>query len=490
MEAMGKVRVAVLGAGAAGLRVAERLSCSDAVHVTLFDAGNSVGGVLQSERSAGGDFLIEHAAQGVLASREAFLRAVRDTGMTGELIAPPQGAGRRYLWQDDTLVPLSPFLLLRGYPGFLGLKDLFRLWSELFRKALFPPLPEESVHALIARRFGPAVATALASPAATGIWAGGARRLLAREAFPFLPIWEAEHHSLLKAMFRTARAARKKPASPDLPGSGLLSFTGGMQALMQALSRKAQASGRVSFRLGTRIKSLALPAREGDPFAVDGEPFDSVIWCLPPWKSQVTLSSPAFPESLATDFARLRNIPTHSVAVVALGGAWNGFKAPAGFGALAAESAETILPGNPGSDGLLGAQFVHSLFPDHVPRESFLYRVLLGGERDPALVDTASDEMLIQNALRRLIRARLIAPEYTQKDLRVARVIRWPQAIPLPTIHQDAVRAACWRLQALNPGLYFAGNWVAGVSVADTLASGEKAAEMLLCALQDRLARG
>jgi oxygen-dependent protoporphyrinogen oxidase len=98
-----------------------------------------------------------------------------------------------------------------------------------------------------------------------------------------------------------------------------------------------------------------------------------------------------------------------------------------------------------------------------------------GGVRGPEAAET-SDEGLIERAVVDLDRTLGLssAPESMG-------VGRWPRAIPQPDRdHARRMRGVETRLSAQAPGLAIAGSYVAGVSVADTLASGIAAAGRLV----------
>jgi protoporphyrinogen oxidase len=155
----------------------------------------------------------------------------------------------------------------------------------------------------------------------------------------------------------------------------------------------------------------------------------------------------------------LQTVPTHSLIVVNVSGPKDQCSQN-GFGVLTRRE----------SDGLLGVLFVHSIYPQHVPENCTSYRVLLGGDRCPAMTSW-SDQQLGEYALSSLIKLGLIdtANRETQKIL----ILRWPKAIGLADRGHDERLKSLWRIQAYCPGIYFGGIYTKGVGVADALQSAQ-----------------
>ena len=94
--------VIIIGGGLAGLTAAFRL-CGD-VPVDLFEAAPSLGGQIQTERSAG--FAIERGAEGFVFRSEAVPALAADLGMPDDLMG--QSVTQSYGFGDDGLRVLAP----------------------------------------------------------------------------------------------------------------------------------------------------------------------------------------------------------------------------------------------------------------------------------------------------------------------------------------------------------------------------------------------
>ena len=96
-------RVAVVGAGIAGLTVALRRSQAGAT-VTVFESSPRVGGQLWSESQAG--FLVEHGAEGFVARSEVVPSLARAAGIDQDLVE--QSEQRSFRFDGTELLELAP----------------------------------------------------------------------------------------------------------------------------------------------------------------------------------------------------------------------------------------------------------------------------------------------------------------------------------------------------------------------------------------------
>jgi oxygen-dependent protoporphyrinogen oxidase len=495
----GARRFVILGAGVSGLSVAHGLLRDGLLTrgdtLVIQDAKPEFGGCLTATRANG--FLLEHGAQGVLASRESFVRVCEETGLCAAAIGNAPSAKARYLISPELHAPqryirLSPplFGLVRAH--LLTAKQWLRALCEPFIVRARPPRGNETLFDFFARRFGVAFARRMAIPMATGIWAGGARRIFVGNAFPRLVEWETRYGSVLVGGLRWLLASKKKAQKSAPPSShaigkdfpkGLISFSQGMEALPRGLAHTVQEKAS---QRGVHFQwKLAQPAKviesSGSRPAVDGEPSDVLIVAFPPytgsleWRHQDTQSA----------WEALRSLPHHGVAVVGLGGFIPvDFPVPEGFGALAPEE----------STGLLGVLHVHDMFPCHVPNPTtapegtrpILYRLLLGGDRDPALV-AAAPGTLRARALAECLALKLVPPDFSPS---FSEVVSWPHAIAVMGDDHAQKQPACSTIESEFPGVFLTGNYLSGVGVADCLLEAEKAVARIAEHLRQRPQKG
>ncbi len=398
------MKIAVIGAGLSGLTTAHHLR--DRAEVVVFEARDRIGGNIRTEAFA--DCLVEWGPNGFLDNEPATLQLIEELGLSSRLIQARSKAQIRYIWRDGQLreLPAKPPRFLTS--DCLPLAARLRVLLEPFARR--PPGDDESVRDFAARRLGAGAADILVDAMVTGIFAGDPRRLSVRSAFPKLVALEARYGSLI-------RGSKGRGAGP---GGTLTSFDQGLEVLIHELAKG------LDIRLSADLKSLP-------------EGFDHVVCTVP---------APRAVDLLPADLGPfLRRIPGGPVAVVALV-----FKRP-----LAVPDAFGFLV--PREQGLrvLGTLYDSSIFPGRAPAGHRLFRVLIGGRRDPHAVELSDGELL----------------EIVARDLRQAwgefpdpdatQVIRHPLGISQYEIGHDEVLAELERRRP--PWLRLAGSSYRGVAL-------------------------
>ena len=335
------MRIAVLGGGIAGLTAAFHLQQEH--DVVLFEASDRLGGNVHTEEIGG--CLVEWGPQAFLDNEPRTLELVERLGLKDRLVRPTDEAARRFVWRDGKLraLPLKPWQFL--FSSCLPLRARMRVLRE--PKAPGPPDRDESVHDFAARRIGQGAAEILVDAMVSGIWAGDPRRLSVRSAFPKLHALERDYGSLIKG-------AKGRAFGPK---GVLTSFDRGMQVLIDALGEQVDAR-------------LAAPVER-----VDFDDFDYVLSTIP---------APRLAEISRGELSELlQRIPTAPLAVVGLV-LREPVHVPHAFGFLA-----------PHGQGLriLGTLYESSIFPGRTPEGLRLYRVMIGGRRDPEAVQLDDGEL-------------------------------------------------------------------------------------------------
>jgi oxygen-dependent protoporphyrinogen oxidase len=456
----GEVEVLVVGAGLAGLAAARELAAAG-VRPRVVDAGSRPGGVVQTDSVAG--YRVE-AGPNTLLARPAFCAFASRHDLWPALVVASPESRRRSLFQDGRLVALPQGPVGALSTPLLSTAGKWRLLAEPFVRRGDPT--GESVHDFCARRLGPEVASELVGAFLTGVYAGDERRLGVEAVFPALARLEREHGSLLRGALVEA-LLRKRDGAGEGDGRGrpgTWSSPGGLGAFA---SRLAAGLPEPVFT-ETRVTRLA---REEGAWRVElsgpsgGESVRArdVVVAVPAFAAAELLASLA-PDA-ATALAGIEYAP---IVALALGAEPAKVRsAIEGFGFLVPRSAGLAL---------LGCLFMSRLFPGRAPEGRELLHCMLGGVRWPEAV-TLPDDVVVGRALADLDRTLGLeaAPE-------TVGVRRWPRAIPQPDVdHVRRIAEIERRVRAL-PRLWLAGSYLAGVSVADTLASGVRAASNVLAA--------
>ncbi|KAF8645531.1 hypothetical protein AX16_007756 [Volvariella volvacea WC 439] len=318
--------IAVLGAGLTGLSSAFHLSRRfPQTLITLVEKQPRVGGWVRSERVQVTDedgtptsVLLESGPRTLRPNAKSVLELV---DLHSEVITTPKSspaAKSRFLkLHPNTLgvatthtktrdgingngglteIPSTPLALLTSPLRFLFLKSIL---FEPFKWSNRPPPisgstltakdHDESFHAFLARRFGPAFATTLGSSLIHGIYAADSRKLSVRAAFPImLELEERGWGSLVRgvasSVLRSVFGRRKRADENEyelgnvkelVKDAAVFSFRDGMETLPRALEAYLRERDNVRIVLDTGVTSIRPSASESEGNSEDT--FDVVL---------------------------------------------------------------------------------------------------------------------------------------------------------------------------------------------------------------------
>ena len=433
--------VAVIGAGITGLTAAYCLK-QRGCRVVVYEASDRAGGVVKSERRDG--YLAELGPGSMTAPGPAVDRILSDLGLDGSRVTASPAARTRYIVRRGKLVPvpLAPAELLTT-----------RLLSNSAKLAVFgEPLVEtsdspmdESVAAFVRRRFNQEVLDYVVNPFLAGVCAGDPEQLSVRHAMPQLHALEREHGSVLKGLLRAAQ----RPAAPT-------SFRGGLQEITDALAKELESDLRLRApvtQLRTGPKGWTVGAAYQGP-----ELYDAVVYAAP----SHCLDEIDLDLAGAGRLSTLASIEYPPVAVVALGFSREQVAHSLdGFGFLSPEVERRRV---------LGVVFSSTLFPDRAPEGHVLLTAFAGGARDPDLM-LADPPTLVARVLDEL---RTLLGTRGEPSFRGVQI--WPRAIPQYTLGYGRFKEIAEQTEQTNPGLFLAGTYRDGISLAAAMGSGEQAA--------------
>ncbi len=450
--------VAVIGGGITGLTAAWLLR-QRGISVTLFEAGPRCGGVIGTAKKDG--YLVELGPNTLLETNRVIGELIETLGLRERVLHSDAAANKRYIVRGG-----QPINMPSGPPGLLTTK-LFSLGAKL--RVLTEPLHrraaadlDESLADFVRRRLGSEILDYAINPFVAGIYAGDPEKLSVREAFPRLHAVEQKYGSLILGQIRGARA-RSKSGEMSRQNANKLSFDDGLQVLTDALEKSLAEAVRcntpvTAIARGSDHRWTVSTASAGD------EEFDTVVLALPAHRVAdlaIEDKGAAFP-----DLHVLREILYPPVASVALGFRREQVAHPLdGFGALI-----------PQAEGfqILGTIFSSSLFPDRAPKGHVLLTSYLGGTRAPDLVLDKTHEQLCATTLEDLRKLYGITGEPT-----FTFSTNYEKAIPQYNVGFGKYRAAMAAAESSLPGLFLAGHSRDGISLGDSIESGDRAAEKI-----------
>ena len=446
--------VAIIGGGITGLTAAFRLEQKN-IPVTLYEASERVGGVIQSLCHDG--YLAEFGPNTLLETSPKVSALIDDLGLNNRRLYSDPMAKNRYVVRGRRLInmPESPLGFI-ATPLFSPAAKLRLLLEPFVRRG--EKSREESVAEFVRRRLGPEFLDHAVDALVGGIYAGDPEKLSVPQAFPKLYALERDYGSLIRGQIFGARQ-RKESGEVSKAHAKKFSFDEGLQVLPEALC--AELKDNVQLR--SPVRALTQSDKgwnvrwRSNGSEVQRE-HSAVVYA----GTAFGLSKMEIQAHRLVNVAPFANIYYPPVASVVLGFRRQDVAHPLdGFGMLI-----------PRLEGfrILGSIFSSSLFPDRAPAGHVTLTSYIGGARSPELARKSPEELL----------------DMTLEDLRVLLGISgeptfkhhvlYPQAIPQYNLGYERFRNLMAEMETAAPGLFVAGHYRDGISVSDCIVSGEKVA--------------
>jgi oxygen-dependent protoporphyrinogen oxidase len=461
----------VIGGGITGLATCYRLQREAATRdipldITLLEAGERVGGVIETEHRDG--FLIEHGPDAFISTKPAAKALCEELGIADQFIGTNPKVRRSFVIRNGTLHPVPEGFYMMAPGAFKPfLKTPLFSWRGKLRMALDLVIPrrerdaDEAVAHFVRRRLGTEAFTRMAQPMIGGIYTSDAENLSLKATFPRFLEMEKAHGSIIKAL--RAQKKQASQASRDTSGprySLFLSFKSGMQTLTDTLTQAVSNS----IRLAAKVECIQ-QASDDNRWHVslaNGETLNSELLCIALPAPQATTLIENVSSSLAT---KLNAIPYASSATVNLA-----FRRADITHAL--DGMGFVVPATENLS-IIGCSFSSVKFESRAPGDHVLLRAFVG---EPTSKKTETELIeLCQTDLTPLLGLKN-APQF-------AMVRKHSQAMAQYQVgHQDVV-SSIERFTSELHGLALAGNGYHGVGIPDCIRSGEEAALKLLDAL-------
>lgn len=428
----------VIGGGLAGLAAALELRARGQ-RVLVLERESRLGGKAGSHASPAGEFPTGPSSFNGRAP--AFWKLVSLLGLEEQVVRLDSKAASRFIVRDGKLQGLKPNPLSLLSTGALTASEK---WS-LAREFLFPRPhasdADESLRALLERRFGTSVVDHFLEAVMTGIFAGDLSHLSAQACMPALATAEKEYGSILKGAIRSMRAPLEGTRA------GLYTFKDGFGVIGQ------RAEERLTCRLETQVEALTFgPASVR--VTTQSERLEARTLVLATDADAASRLLQTEQPELAKHLAAFEYAPLSLVQ-------WaektpGDSRLPHGFGYLSAPCERRFA---------LGTLFIGDLRGEPQRRFSTFVGGALNVERaslpDVGLIAGVVDDVRALTG---------------GKVGEVIRVVRWPKAVVQPRVgHLERV-ATLQRLVSSLP-LALAGSYLGGAAMKDALASGFAAAE-------------
>jgi protoporphyrinogen/coproporphyrinogen III oxidase len=466
-------QVVIIGGGIAGLTAAYALgehqgaAGTPSIACTLVETAPRLGGKILTERAEG--FIIEGGPDSFLAQKPWGVELCRRVGLGAQLIGTNPMRRRTFVLSDGQLREM-PEGMSMGLPrklgpfirsGLLSWRGKLRLAAELFIPAE-RGTQDESLASFFRRRLGSEALDRLIEPLLTGIYTGDAERLSLLATFPRFREMEQQQGGLLRAIL----AARRQKGDGDEKHTetAFMTLRHGLMELVDSIAAKLQNTNVLTGRRAEEVRLVENLADAGykryDVRLDDGQWLagEALILATPAYDAASLLKS--MDQRLA---AELRSIPYASSVTVSLGFHKQGLgHALEGYGFVVPRAERRPL---------IAATWSSSKWDGRAPEEAVLLRGYLGGIGREAIMDR-TDEELIQT-----VRDEFRAVLGIGQSPILARVYRWPLAMPQYEVGHLRRLQVIDDLAGRWPGLFLAGAGYRGVGLPDCIRDGMAAAQ-------------
>ncbi len=469
-------RVAIVGAGVAGLSAAYFLRDTGA-EVIVLEASGRTGGKLAVSAVAG--IPVDAGAEALLARRPEGVDLIKAVGLGGDLVNA--GTTTASIWTRGQFRQL-PRRHFMGVPA--DIADLER--SEILspagmqrarQDALLPTADRDgdlAVADFVAARFGSEVVNRLVDPLLGGVYAGRSDQLSLDATLPALAMASRSHRSLAEAaaslLTETRSAGPAGTEPPEQPAPVFTTLATGLGALPDAL---AHASG-AQVRTRATVRELARkPAgwrlTVGPAVKPERIDADAVILALPARPASRLISQVA---GAGTAAAALAEIEYASMAIVTLAYPVAAFPEQlTGSGYLV-----PAVDGHP-----VKAVTFSTLKWPHLSGDQHVVRCSIGRIGEEAVLQRDDADLVA------LAAADLAEATGVQGQPAASRVSRWGGGLPQYTVGHldrvDLIRAAL----GAQPGLAVCGAAYDGIGIPACIASARLAVDKVVAYLETKV---
>ena len=393
-------RIAVFGAGIAGLSAAKRLlEKAPGAEVCVWERADRVGGIIGTRIVDG--FLCETSVDNFITTVPEGIDVCKELGFQDELQSTNNRFRRTLVVRKGRLHALPDGFMTMAptklYPmittPLLSPLGKLRCGLELFlprRRST----EDESLAAFAQRRLGKEAFDRIIEPLVGGIYGGDAAKLSLKATLPRFAEMEEKSRSLIWAMTKTRRAAKrvKREEESGARYSFFITLSSGMQSLPERLADRI---GRERIALNRAVAFVEKTA-DGGWLATDDqgqtERFDAVIFA-----TDSTSAARALADA-APEVANIYGQTDHTgVAIVHLAYRDEQIGRPVkGMG--------FVVPTSEGT-GVIAGSFSSYKYPTRAPEGTTLLRIFVGGARAPEMVSLPESKLVahVESEARKLL---------------------------------------------------------------------------------------
>ncbi len=429
------IDVAVVGGGISGLSVAYRLNIAG-FKVKVFEKEEVAGGTVRTLKIEG--YICELGPQTVLGD-EKVISFIRDTGI--EPIFASEEAKIRYIYKNGKLIPLptNPIAFLTS--PLLSLKGKLCVIAEPFAKR--SDKEEESVAEFVIRRFGKEFLDTVVGPFLSGVYAGDPYKLSVKYAVRKIYELEKNYGSVLKGAFKLKALG---------PRGRLVSFNEGFGEFIRHLETMLDVErNNAVLKITKKENGFNLKTVRGDYEA------KSVVLAVPAYVASYLLRDISF--SASEEFEKIYYAP---LVVINLGTDKGGI--PDGFGFLVPRYEKKRI---------LGVIFSSHIFKGRAPEGKELLTVYVGGAMDPEVVGMEDERIMdiVSSELKEILGI---------DNIDFYHIKKWHKAIPQYNVGHGRYYNLKNEIEEKFRGVFIAGNYIEGVSMADCIRNSEKVADKVI----------
>jgi len=387
-----------------------------------------------------------------LDSKPRTLQLVHELNLKDSLMKAREEGKTKYVAVGNRLysLPTSPKAFLSTKLLTLGQK--LRVLGETFVPK--GQIENESVYDFGKRRLGGRFADYFLDPMVSGIYAGNAREISIKAAFPKIIQMEQEYGSLLKGL----KKLKKNKSKGDVNGMArgtMTSFSAGMGEIICALEHQYENS------ILTNQHVRAVSHRNQKYYIYSGDHqfcAEELYVCAPAYAASHMLHdlTPTFSELLS----QFQYVP-----VVVVGLLFKKDKisqVPQGYGYL--------IPSKENKE-VMGVLFESNIFAQRCDGNYLLCRVLIGGAMHPMVINESKEE-LIKRA-RKELESTLNITEAPEEIF----FAKWDRAIPQYNLNYLNLQKQVKKCLSEWPHLHLVSNYWNGVSFNDCIENAFQSAE-------------